>query len=367
MNEQAVATTSQGFMAPATSNTAPAIRDTETAAASAAAIAEVQASYTVAIRYPRNIEAVRVRMLDACKRPGFQKAARYSVPRAGGKVAGWTIRAAEEFIRDMGNLRVSVATSFETETERKVRVQVTDLETNASFGREVTVMKTVERKGAKVLEKRGGDIISQRQNSYDETVYILRATEDEVATKEASAVSKVIRNEGLRLIPGDLLEEALECLGINKGNTAPAAKEEARKIIDAFAERGVKVQAIETYLGCPVAQVSVADIEDLRDIYNAITKEGAKWGDFMDARLEERDGTKGSTQGTEKKLGARRTKRQKLTEEAEVLGLEVKTNMTAKDLEQAIADKKEEGGGPSQDQHTPSGAAGGGDANSFFD
>jgi len=354
------------FMVPAL-ETAVAVRDTETSAATAAAVAEIQASYLVAIRNPRNIEAVRVRMMDACKRPGFRAAARYSVPRGTGKVKGWTIRAAEEFIRDMGNLRVSTATSFETETERKVRIQVTDLETNASFGREVTIQKTVERKGEIVLKKRAADIISQRQNSYDETVYILRATEEEVATKEASAVSKVIRNEGLRLIPGDLLEEALAILETSKGNTAPAAKEEARKIIDAFnADCGVKVQDIEKYLGCPVAQVTVEDVADLREVYTAITKEGQRWGDFLDARLAEQSTPNSSGEGTPKAPRTRRTKRQILAEKAEGMDITVKDSWTALDLEKAIECKEAELAEAEKNQGGGEAPADGSKQNSFL-
>jgi len=342
------------FLTPYQAQNQVSTRDTETAAVTAAAVAEVQAAYAIAIRFPRNLEQVRSRMLEAARRPGFQKAARYAKPVGTGKVEGWSIRAAEEFIRDMGNLRVTTATTYESESERKVRVQVTDLETNASFGRELTIQKSVERKGDKVARERAQDIISQRKNSYGETVYVVRATEDELQQKESSAISKVLRNEGLRLIPGDLLEEAFDVInGVKEqGKKMTASKEEARKIVDAFSTRGVTVKEIEEYLGCPVAQVTVADISDLREIWVAITSEGARWAEYLEGKRQERTKTAGSTTGTAKEAPTRtddgglplqrtrQTKRQELAKAALEAGIDVKVNMTAEQIEAALELKR---------------------------
>ena len=49
-------------------------------------------------------------------------------------------------------------------------------------------------------------------NSYGDTVYLVEATEDDLLTKQAAHVSKVIRTAALRLLPSDILEEAMEQL-----------------------------------------------------------------------------------------------------------------------------------------------------------
>jgi hypothetical protein len=331
-------------------------RDSETAAASSAAIAEIQAQYAVAFRNPRHYDTVRRRILDACARPGFQAAARYAKPVGTGKVEGWSVRAAEEFLRDMGNVRINTVTTFESESERKIRITATDMESNATFGRELTLQKTVERKGEKVVAERPQDIISSRVNSYGDKVYIVRATEDELLQKESAAVSKVVRNEGLRLIPGDLLEEALACIkgGKDAGRAVLAATEEAHKVIDAFALRGIAVREIESYIGVPVKQFTVADLIDLREIFAAMRDEGARWSEYMEAKRLERETPAASTDGTGKaaKLpdtpghantaapGAtgrtRRTTRQILAEKAAALGLKVKPTATVLELDAQI-------------------------------
>ncbi len=86
----------------------------ETAATSvaAAAKASIEAAYIMAMRRPRDIDQVRVRLLKACLRPGFAEAARYRRPVGreqnpdtgewGQKIAeGLSIRFAEEAFRNL--------------------------------------------------------------------------------------------------------------------------------------------------------------------------------------------------------------------------------------------------------------------------
>ena len=134
-----------------------AIIETASTAAAASAKAEIEAQYIVAMRNPRNIEQARLNLLSACKRPGFAQAAIYRKPM-GNKlnpdtnqweqqvIEGLSIRAAEEAVRAMGNIRISSATVYEDDETRKKRVTVTDLEANISYNREISLSKNVERK-----------------------------------------------------------------------------------------------------------------------------------------------------------------------------------------------------------------------------
>jgi hypothetical protein len=107
------------------------------------------------------------------------------------------------------------------------------------------------------------------------------ATEDELLVKQAAQESKIIRTCGLRMIPQDIVEEAMEVArNTRKKNIDPKA--ETNKILDAFAKMGVKPTDISSYLKKPIEQIVAADIDDLRQIYTAIKDGDARWSDFLE-------------------------------------------------------------------------------------
>lgn len=315
------------------------IRDTETAAATASAVAEIRAAAVMAMQRPRSLPEVKCEILDLLEDKSFCAVARYAKPVGGGKVRGWTIRFAEAALVAMRNVRVKTITTFENETQRNILVTVMDVERNTSFSEEATIAKEVERKNAKGREELG-----VRQNSYGETVYIVRATEDEMINKTNAIKSKVMRNAGLRLIPGHILDAALERYETTKeAKTDPAElKKQTGKVFDAFFKKGVKPAQIEAYLGHPVEQTNDAELADLREMYIAMRDDQVTWQSFVESK-EDGDEAKAKKTGTQKKLtpsqttastdtsaGAstdtpkRKTKRQLLFDQALALGADIK-------------------------------------------
>jgi len=139
-----------------------------------------------------------------------------------------------------------VTTLYEDESLRRVRISALDLETNAQFTRDVQIKKTVERKSKKGREH---EIISERKNSYGETVYILEATDDELYVKESAWVSKVLRNEGLRLIPTDIIEEGMAIARKTVADRVLQDPEgEKKKLLDAFSSLGISPKEIKKYI-----------------------------------------------------------------------------------------------------------------------
>lgn len=253
-----------------------ATADPVAVAAAEEAKALVQAAYLMALHRPRNYMQARQRILDACKRPSFADVVEYSKPVGTTTVKGPSIRFAELAIQQWGNIRVDTTTTFENDEIRKIRVQVLDLETNSCFGRVITINKTVERSSDK-----GREVLRERLNAYGRTVYIVRATEDELATKEAAAISKVVRNEGLRLIPQDIIDEALETARDARNGDVKDPQERIRKVCDAFAGLRVTPEDLSKYLGCPIDKASPAQIDDLQTVYTAIKSGEAKWADYV--------------------------------------------------------------------------------------
>lgn len=262
---------------------APVTQTNETAAAAlgARARADIEARTVVAMNRPRYIDQFREKLLEACKRTGFAEQARYSKPLGGGKSAeGFTIRFAEECVRHYRNLDLSTMVVSEDDERRVVRCSVTDLETNVPWSTEVVVPKTVERRNTT-----GDDeVLRKRTNSTGQTVYIRRATEDEIAISQNRLCAKAMRNLVLNHIPSDILEEAdiavLETVKAEE-NSDPTARR--KKMLDAFYRIGVSSEMIAEFLEHPSDKATPAEIHILGKVYNAM-KEGTTWAEVMESK-----------------------------------------------------------------------------------
>mgnify|MGYP001424793774 CR=1 FL=1 len=259
-------------------------------AVSASARAEVEAAYKMAMMNPRNEEDARIRILAACARPLFSAKAKYRKPQGGkmvngqwqpGFVVGPSIRFAEEMLRCWKNVGTQQTAIYDDSSKRIVRITTRDLEANTFYSKEITLEKQVERKSGKDRE-----ILGQRMNTNKEIVYIVRATEDELANKEAAQASKSIRNNGLRLIPQHIVDEAMDTVDkVMKDKVAKDPDGERRALLDGFGKRGVMPSDLEKYIGTPSKQFSTEDLVKLRDILNAIEDGHATWAEFLEGTV----------------------------------------------------------------------------------
>lgn len=252
---------------------------TELAATASAAMAkaEIESAYIMAMKKPRSWADVRNKIIAACERPVFAEKAEYAKPMGKEKITGPSIRFAETVIQAAGNIKTNATVIYDDENIRKVHVSVIDLENNISYGKEITLNKTVERS----YLKQGQEPLSTRLNSYGKMVYIVPATEDELLVKQAAQESKIIRTCGLRMIPQDIVEEAMEVARKTRQKGVDP-KAELNKILDAFGKIGVKPSDIASYLKKPIEQIVANDIDDLRQIYVSIKDGDARWADFLE-------------------------------------------------------------------------------------
>jgi hypothetical protein len=265
-------------------------QDTASTAVAAQAKALVEARYIMALRKPRDMDVVRERMLKECCRPSFAAVARYVKP-IGQDRSKWptgpSIRFAEAAVRNMGNVTIETMTVYDDREKRIVRVMVTDLEANVPYSQDITIAKTIERR-----RKKDGDVvISQRTNSYGDTVYILEATDDDIINKQQALISKAIRTLGLRLIPGDIIDECMEQV-LTTQATKDAEDPDAakRKLFDAFGGLGVRAEQLKEYLGHDAATLAPKELTDLRALFAAIRDGEATWRDVMDEKAAKEEG-----------------------------------------------------------------------------
>src|SRR5258708_1668912 len=254
----------------------------ETASSAVAAQAEamIKARYIYAERHPRDLDIVREKMLKECKRQGFAAVARYLKPIGRG-VEGPSIRFAETAIRLMGNISVDQMTVYDDKEKRIVRVIVVDCETNTPYSSDITIEKTVERRSV----RDGDDVVRTRQNRQGNMVYIISATEDDLLNKQNALISKAIRTNGLRLLPGDIVEECMvEILATQANQDAVDPELQKRKIFDAFSSVGVSVAQLKEYLGHDAEAVTQKELMDLRALFAAIKEGHTTWREVMESK-----------------------------------------------------------------------------------
>lgn len=266
----------------------------ESAAVAVGQKARVQARIIQALQRPRKVDDFRITLLKDCQRPTFAETAIFKKPvgreLVNGQwrdktIEGLSIRFAETALARWGNVDIQTVTLYEDDEKRRVLVTVLDLETNAEFGSDFVVLKRVE----KAKLKQGQTAISERYNNRGEKVFLVEATDDELNTRINAFRSKTIRNEGLRLIPPDIKEEAMALCRLTRDTQDAKAPDLARKkIADAFARIGVMPSHLCEYLGVEnLDQTSPAQVADLREVFTAIDDGEVTWQDFMSARSED--------------------------------------------------------------------------------
>lgn len=259
-------------------DTAPG-RETASTAVAAQAKAMIESRYIMAMRNPRNMDLVRQELLRECRRPAFanNKSALYNKPIGRG-VEGLGIRFVEVALRCMRNV-LSESTMLYADDEREIhRVTVTDLETNTTWPMDIAVNKTVERS----RPAEDGSYISVRKNSSGRDVYTVPANDDDLLNKRLALISKALRTAGLRIIPGDLQDEAEEIIrSVRLDSAARDPGAERKRITDAFGEMGVNAADLTEYLGHPIAACTPPELVDLRGLYGALRDGEATWATVM--------------------------------------------------------------------------------------
>lgn len=264
----------------------------------AKARADIEARWTMALHRPRNMDQVRTLLLKECRRPGFAASAIYRKP-VGDGIEGLSIRFAEAAARCFGNIAMEVTQIYDDADTRIMRVSATDLETNVTWPQDVTISKLVERKGL----RRGQVAVDQRMNSYGDAVFLVQASDDDLLNKQGALVSKALRTCILRIIPGNLQDEAYEVCNAILRDVAAKDPDQARNAVcDAFVQLGVQPTDLEEWLGHAIGVATPAEIEQLRRLYVAIRDGEATWPEALEQRSEQTQ-AKGAAR-TEKKLAA---------------------------------------------------------------
>lgn len=261
--------------------------ETQAMAMAAQAKAMVEARYVMAMQRPRIWDQVRQDILKECRRPLFARnASAFYIKPIGPGVEGLGIRFAEVAIRCMTNMLIETSMMFEDEGKEIHRVSVTDLEGNITYPLDIRVTKSVER------SKPDGDgsYISARKNSRGRVTYTVEATDDDLLNKRAALISKAVRTLALRLVPGDIQDEATAIIkAIRQDHAAQDPDAEKKALADGFHQMGVKASELVEYLGHALDSCSPVELANLRALWGAIRNGEASWPEALQNARNQRD------------------------------------------------------------------------------
>lgn len=271
--------------------------DATIAAGAANAKAEIEARIVAARRWRRDVDLFREGVLKDCRRPLFAEKALYCKPvgrkqNARGEweeafAINFSIRFIEDALQHFTNTYVISRVIGDDQRQTKIFVAVLDVERNTGFGTEQVIEKLIERKEA----KRGRKVVGQRENTYGDLVYLLEATKDEMRNLIGSERSKLIRDQGQRLLPSDVLEEARMFIDATNADQDRKDPDSAKKkVLDRFAALGISAVMLKDYLGRPIETLTAKDLADLTPIHNGLKEGDFTWPDLVRMKAEPAEG-----------------------------------------------------------------------------
>lgn len=226
-------------------------------------VAEVQAAIILARRFPRNQIEAMDRILTACQRPTLAKQALYLYAKGGSEITGPTIRLAEAIAQNWGNMQFGIRELDQRNGESTVEAYAWDLETNV---RQSKVFQVPHKRHTK-------------KGSY--------------ALEDSRDIYELVANQGARrlracllgIIPGDVIEAAVEQVEQTMKANVDVTPESISKMVAKFGEYGVSKDQIEKRIQRRLDTIQPAQVLSLRKIYASI-KDGmsatADWFETTD-------------------------------------------------------------------------------------
>ncbi len=231
---------------------------------------EIQASITIAKRFPRDEIAARLKCSASCARPSFAERAAYSFPRGGSNVTGPSVDLARELARCWGNINYGLRIVEGDDDTIHIKGFAFDIETNNRIEMEDKFAKLVQRKSKK-------------------TGITEWVTPDERDLRELMnrRGAILVRNALLQLLPPDLIDDALNesretMRRAAAGELGKDRESTVKGLAKAFAMQGVTIEMLEQRLGHELKLISDEEVADLRGIYKSISDGHTKRADHFE-------------------------------------------------------------------------------------
>ncbi|MCY1218254.1 hypothetical protein D9M72_301960 [compost metagenome] len=232
-------------------------------------VAEVQAKLLMAQQFPRDQVQAMDNILNAFTRPRLAEVAKYQFSRGGSEVDGPSIRSAETIAQNWGNMEFGfreVARGRGTDgvTYSEVEAFAFDLQSRTRRQLQFQVRHWRD-------TKKGGYPIKDERDIYE---------------LMSNMAQRRVRACILAIVPGDVIDAAMEQAEITLKSKADTSPEAMQKMIDAFAPFGVSKDHIERRIQRRLESIQPAQVVSLKKIYASL-RDGmsvaADWFEVEDA------------------------------------------------------------------------------------
>lgn len=212
------------------------------------AVAEVQARMIIARSNPRDPIRCMDLILQDCTRPTLAEGAVYQYARGGTSISGPSIRLAESIARRWGNVASGIKEISRNAGYSECVAYAWDLETGFYDERQFQVRHWRDTKG-------GGYVLTDERDIYELTANL--------GQRRKRAVL-------LSVIPGDVVEAAVQQCEETLRTTADVSPEAIKKMIQFFGAYEVSKEQIEAFCQCRAEAIRPAQIVRLRKIYASL-------------------------------------------------------------------------------------------------
>lgn len=223
-------------------------------------MAEAVASMQMAKMCPRDIVAARDRILNACTRPKLAETACFTYARGGTEVTGPSIRLAEMLAQNWGNMTFGIRELEQRNGESTCEAFAWDMETNA------------------------------RQTKVFQVRHIRHTRQGDKALTDPRDIYELVANNGARrlracilgVIPGDIVEEAVQACDLTLKTKFEVTPERIKALNEKFAEYKVTTEQIEKRIQCRIQAMKPAQMASLGKIYNSLKDGMSKPEDWFE-------------------------------------------------------------------------------------
>ena len=257
-------------------------------------MAEIQAKVFMAKTYPRDMEAVKQKILANCSRPEMARSAIYQYPRGGQKVEGPSIRLAEMLALAFGNIESKTEVLDQNVVQSLVKVSAWDYESNRQSSRTFVVRHERDTKGGRMTLTDNRDIMEMINN---------------IAARNRRACI-------LELIPGDYVELAVNECSRTIQSKLELTQELISDMANGFKEHfGITKEQLEARIGMKVESITAQKFYDLDSVFSSLRDGIGRPEQFFDMNL-----------GKEKEKEPEQKSRKNSSQEALAQKVKAKTN-----------------------------------------
>ncbi len=229
-------------------------------------MAEAISAMQMAKSFPRDIVAARDRIINACTRPSLAETACYTYARGGTEVTGPSIRLAEMLAQNWGNMSFGIRELEQRNGESTCEAFAWDMETNS---RQVKVFQVSHIRHT----KNGDKVLTDPRDIYEL-----------VANNGARRLRACI----LGIIPGDIVEEAVNQCEVTLATKFEVTPERIKEMLKKFSEFGVTKEQIEERIQRHIDAMTPAQMADLGKKYNSIKDGMSKPEDWFGKKEEKK-------------------------------------------------------------------------------